>query len=92
MDRVKGPQRRLCERTRESEQVAIEREQRNRLEQLAGPRHQCFQRQARVVGRCASDRAGQLGKDELAGDEIGVIDERSQGLALRLVANELHER
>lgn len=70
MDRVEGPQRRLGERPRAGEQTAVERPQRDRIDQLASAFQQQVEREHGVVCDRAAHRARDLGQNQLAADQI----------------------
>jgi hypothetical protein len=61
VDRVQRPQRRLGDRSGGCEQVAVERQQGERVEQLAGTRQQSLERQPRLSCSRPPDRAWDLG-------------------------------
>ena len=83
MDRVKGSQGGLGERSGGGKQGAIERPQRDRVEQDARAFDKQVARKLGVMGGRGEPRAD-LGQDQLAGDDVPVGEEGAQRLRLRL--------
>jgi glucose 1-dehydrogenase len=92
VDRIECSQEWFSEGARNGEQAPVEREQRERLEQLASAGDQSIEREAWIVSNCSSDRTRQLSEHELARDEVGLRKEGPQCLTLRFDPNQLHER
>ncbi len=75
VDRVQRPERRLCERPCGEQQRPVERTERDRVDQPAGTIDQEVDGKPGIAGPRTPDRAGHLGQDKLAGNELGVGEE-----------------
>jgi hypothetical protein len=92
VDRVQRPQGRVGKRAGRRQEPAFEWEQGERVGQLAGALDQDLARQARIARHRPPDRARQLGEHQLARDEVGAGEKRSQRSAPGLVTHQLDER
>jgi len=91
VDRVECPYRRFGEGSGGQQQRPVERQQRQRLEQLAGPLQELLKREPRIDGGGSPDRPWQLGQNQLARQQVRVRKKATESWTLRLLSDQLDQ-